>query len=294
MSLINDALKRAAAAQKRSEPSRRARAPKGPEAAGPPMEPVVQRLGRRNDSMFPTQSGMIMLVGMLLLISSFFFYRWWEDRQRFHPQILPDKSALETMIIDAYDKGPKGIEKSGSGMLGRGTEAANNTNAVATATNVALNASNSVIAAVSPPTTNATVAVHPHADVPVSPKPPGTQLVSTPKPKVLLSREVVQGRAPTKTGANTPPPTGTNHTGNPKLTRANNGGANKPEPETTVEFPEIELKGIIIMRDNSSAFVNGKTMRLGDMVRDAELTEIGQQFVKFSFQGVDKKFYLLR
>jgi hypothetical protein len=311
MSLINDALKRAADAQKRNEPAPRARgrAPKGPEAVGPPMEPVVQRLGRRNDSMFSTEFGMIMLVGLLLLISSYFFYKWWEDRNRFRPHIPPGMSALEAMIIDSDDDGPEGSSTSGSGLLVIGVDNPNATNKLAATTNLAGASSNSVTPAIAspatapvPPTpttaatsqTNVATTTHPHAHQPITPEQSGTQLVATPTPKMLIGPEVIQGRAPTTTASAPATGAGTNHTGQPKLTRAGNGNTEKPKPETLVEFPEIELKGIIIMRTNSSAFVNMKTMRLGDMVKGAELTEIRQQWVKFTLNGADKKFYLLR
>ena len=106
---------------------------------------------------------------------------------------------------------------------------------------------------------------------------------------VQLTGEVGAGKTTLPPGIT---PRGTNATQAP-LTRVKHPDS-KTGQGTTIEFPDIELKGIVIMRDNSAAFVNSKTLKLGDRIRDAELVEISEQFVKFNYKGEEKKYYLLR
>lgn len=74
----------------------------------------------------------------------------------------------------------------------------------------------------------------------------------------------------------------------PKKVASKGGDAKQPE------FPPLKLQGIIYRKTRPSAFINGKTLYVGDQIDSAELIEIDLQYVTFELSGRQRKYFLLR
>ena len=290
MSLINDALKRASEAEKRRagiRPGAR-RGPKGPEALGPPIEPVKKR---GPDLMSQPSFWMAMFTITLVLVSGAFFYTWWTARTpRFKLHVPEGKDPLEMMIVSkpkpkVGEAAPIVVKQDGK-VIGI-PDLKGDTNAVSATNSIVLGPETNAIA---PP-------------VLVSNAPP----VAVPDTRAPLANvEPVKPDAVVATNAPTIlKPTGLPSMGNADVTPSETvdvapdmlpGGIvePKPKPDKIEPFPEISLKGIVIMKDKATAFVNGKTMKVGEHVGGAELVEIGIEYVKFKRAGEVRQFYLLR
>ena len=306
MSLINDALKRASEAEKRRagiRPGAR-RGPKGLEALGPPIEPIKKA---RPSVMTQPSFWMAMFTITLVCVSGAFFYTWWTARTpRFKLHVPPGKDALEMMIVETRPK-PKPVEPGvivvgadgeiiGIPGMVDGTDDTNETSSVAggiDGTNL-VTSTNVVIEVVKTNTPDALV-VATNTGTSLGPdKHPGLPVGEPKIPQTTAKTNVATIMKPT-TLPSLGPAVGTQD------------GEVVAEPdkipgkeETTVEsgdsepFPEIQLKGIVIMKDKATAFVNGKTMKVGEHIDKAELVEIGIEYVKFKLAGEVRQFYLLR
>lgn len=290
MSLINDALKRASEAEKRRagiRPGAR-RGPKGPEALGPPIEPVKKR---GPDLMSQPSFWMAMFTITLVLVSGAFFYTWWTARTpRFKLHVPEGKDPLEMMIVSkpkpkVGEAAPIVVKQDGK-VIGI-PDLKGDTNAVSATNSIVLGPETNAIA---PP-------------VLVSNAPP----VAVPDTRAPLANvEPVKPDAVVATNAPTIlKPTGLPSMGNADVTPSETVDVSpdmlpgaivepKPKPDKIEPFPEISLKGIVIMKDKATAFVNGKTMKVGEHVGGAELVEIGIEYVKFKRAGEVRQFYLLR
>jgi hypothetical protein len=297
MSLINDALKRAAEADKRQQGSRRRsgpRGPKGPEALGPPIEPVVAKRPRRVGFLFSPTFGLLMLIVILACVGAFFIHSWWTSRLRFVLQHLPPGvDPLEAMIVETRVKhkggGKKMIvvsEKGATRQVAKKTDAPDPK---------ALPAEPKTEPAAIKPKVKP-VAIKPKAE------PPAT--------KILQVTPVEGGKTPEEVAAdakarlaNAMAPTNVVATNigstNNAVMVATNRAAGGPvqimpgKPKlAAAEFPEIQLGGIIIKKDSAIAYVNGKTLAMGDTVKGAELVEISLRWVIFEMKGIERKFYL--
>jgi len=325
MSLINDALKRAAEAEKRQTGSRsRRRAPKGAEELGPMVH--AKPVKSRRDMLAITPAfGLIMLIIMMAGLSSFLLHKWWTQNRPFKLDVPEGKSALELMIIpDARlaqkTKSPRVVkteiedETGGSqtnSLATTTTNAVAATNAVATtnvvitppvvrvAQNAATNSlpSGPLLATANPPLTK--------APLPEPPKPPTTPATNSvpvpvklpePKPKPTVTVPViVRPRSPE---GNKPRAQIDAELAERDRTRANESTnasiAIVPTrvPKKTIEFPEIKIRGIIIKQDSGMADVNGKIISIGDVVSGVELVEISKEYLIFKTNGVSQKFFI--
>jgi len=320
MSLINDALKRASEAEKRHaglsssgpgvRPSGR-RGPKGPEALGPPMKVAPKQ---RREPMISSALGVAIIAICLAVIGGKLIYGWWTSRPQFALRNLPDGvDPLEAMIVTKKTAEEKGmIHVTAEGV---GFPQANNltdvTNRVSTNFVAGANHSNAValVSNTVPATvTNAAVIVQTNA-VPVVPSPSTNnpipvKIVSptpvaksgTPAgPTILIAETIPAHRSAKALTTGLTPSAGPKPSMTPakhKPGKAFDG--QMTEVDSKSEFPVIQLQGIIIKKNNATAFVNNKTLRVGDSVQGAELVEIALQYVKFAKGGVEKKFFLLR
>lgn len=323
MSLINDALKRASEAEKRHaglsssgpgvRPSGR-RGPKGPEALGPPMKVVPKR---RREPMISSALGIAIIAICLAVIGGKLIYGWWTSRPQFALRNLPPGvDPLEAMIVTkkkkAEEEGMIHVTAAGVDLSHSAANTATNaTPTNTTATNVAVVpklpnpstvvsnsasviSTNSALAngtnAMSPPVSVATNSPGPVKIAGSTPKSTGpsapTILIAEANPASRTAKDLTTGLTPTAEPKAAVTPSG----GDPE--RSFDGQMTNVDDKS--EFPEIQLRGIIIKKSNATAFVNNKTMRVGDFVKDAELVEIALQYVKFTKGGVDKKYFLLR
>lgn len=272
MSLINDALKRASEAEKRRagiRPGGR-RGPKGPEALGPPLKPAK----KRGPSLFSRPSfWMAMFTITLVVVSGAFFYSWWRVKPApFKLHVPPGMDPLEAMIIPTKpkEKAPETgllvVDADGKVKTKQDEKAAvtNDVPVVATASN-----------------TVAAVTVETNVPM-VKPRPSKAPGVDTNAPTIVKA-----------TGLPAMAPEG--HQGEVVVTNTDEpkNGDVPDEPKSDEPFPTVELKGIMIMADKATAIVNGKFMRIGDRVGNAELIEIGSDYVKFKRGTEVRQFYLL-
>jgi hypothetical protein len=291
MSLINDALKRASEAEKRRagiRPGAR-RGPKGPEALGPPIEPVKKR---GPELMSQPSFWMAMFTITLVLVSGAFFYTWWTARTpRFKLHVPEGKDPLEMMIVSkpkpkvAVEAAPIVVGPDGK-VIGI-PDLKGDTNAVSATNSVVLTPETNAIA---PPVliTNAPPVAVPDTR-------PALTDVEPVKPDVVVVTNAPTILKPTglpSMGDGNVTPGATVDVAPDKLPGAI--VEPKSKPDKIEPFPEITLKGIVIMKDKATAFVNGKTMKVGEHVGGAELVEIGIEYVKFKRSGEVRQFYLLR
>jgi len=295
MSLINDALKRASEAEKRRagiRPGAR-RGPKGPEALGPPIEPVKK----------PTPSLLsrpdfwsAMFTFVLVAVSCAFFYSWWKSRpKKFVLHVPPGKDRLEMMIKQKPKK--KEPEETGPLVVGDDGKVAGMENAAATN----LVTTNSIALTNAPPAATNAMAVRPTNNI-VSPTEHTNTIVNV-GPDVdprtgPLKPKATDTNAPTLLKPVALPatttPDGTNGeivtTPGPDKMKGGEEPVTKPKKEKP--FPEIALKGIVLMKTNAVAFVNGRTIRVGEHVNGAELVEIGVDYVKLDHEGQVRQFFI--
>ena len=281
MSLINDALKRAAEAQGQAQaPAHpRARGPKGIEDLPVPMTPVATR---ERPAWLPA-AGIGLLVVILLSASGFFFAKWWKERQSWQPyaETPPDPDPATDSV--AKSKPPPDTKQARVA-----TKAPPVTPPAATSPPVKTNVAVVAVAPQPKPVTpeppppkpappTVSVAVNPppkQPDVPtpapvVKPEPPPVSPPATPPPKVEANPVVVIP----------PPPT-------PK----------KPDSVkvAAVQFPELKLQGIIRGKKKITAIVNGKTLSVGDRIEGASLLKIDLESVTFE-KGIERReLFLLR
>lgn len=288
MSLINDALKRASEAEKRRagiRPGGR-RGPKGPEALGPPIEPVKKpkpSLLSRSD--FWTA----MFTFVLVTVSAAFFYSWWKARpKKFVLHVPPGKDRLEMMIIQKPKKeqpdqaGPLVVNEEGNIT---GVESGSSTNNAATTNTTTVTNLVSASPTNPPPiaaaTTNSIVRSIPDVDPRTRPTKP--KVAETNAPTLLKPIELPSTTAPD---------------GSKGEIVKDGSDTMKDEPKTKPKkqkpFPEIDLRGIVLMKTNAVAFLNGRTIRVGEHVEGAELVEIGIDYVKLDHEGQVRQFYLQR
>ena len=319
MSLINDALKRASEAEKRhaglssSGPGVRRsgrRGPKGPEALGPPIKAAPKR--RRGPAISPALAmGIIALC--LAIIGGKLVHNWWSSRDRFVLRNLPDGvDPLEAMIVQKKkspeEKGILHVSATGVELTqsSKSKEATNNVsmNVAAALTNAIPTPSVTNLSAPTVVKTNVVTATTNDASpaIPSVPKAKGpvmnpTPVVPKPPAKTLIVAESNPGSRSTKALKTALNPNTTDPRTGPVTTAPaskNNFDGTMKTVGAEAEFPAIQLQGIIITKSKATAFVNNKTMRIGDFVKDAELVEIALQYVKFSRKGVEKRYFLLR
>ena len=307
MSLINDALKRAAEADKRHKGGSRRRSgprgPKGPEALGGPIEPMQPVRRRRAGFLFSPTFGVAMLIVILGCVGAFFIHSWWNSRPRFVLQNLPPGvDPLEAMIVETKPK-KSGTEKkliivTEDGMkvpIAKKQEEPLTKKSESEATPAKKTA-------VPPPPKQAVVKPVGIASGPVS-KPPTNAPPAA--PTILQVTGVEGSKTPDQVAAEKAARLTNSVTlTNASLTNAiamkgTNGTPAAPVPimaakpkKPGIEFPAIKVGGIFIKKDSAIAYVNGKTLAIGDLIEDAELVEISVQYVTFAMKGTEKKYFL--
>ncbi len=288
MSLINDALKRAADAQNQAQPPSspasggRHRGPKGVADLPAPMVPAATQ---ERPAWLPI-IGIGLLVLILLVASGFFFSKWWRERQGSPPvaetpkALAPTNSTPATTPVQVASKTVP-------------TDSAK-TNAAVT------NLPPKVVVPPAPPvvTNPPSPAVVPQPNpvtIPPAPSPTNAATNSTPtNPPPAGGTPAPVPPAPVapatlvKADAKLPPP----------ATPVPAPSAKKPEDPAAkvaaVEFPDLKLQGIIRGKKKISVIVNGKTLSLGDRIEGAFLLKIDQESVTFEKGSVKREFFLLR
>ncbi|MGB0579122.1 MAG: hypothetical protein ACPGVU_05405 [Limisphaerales bacterium] len=317
MSLINDALKRAAEAEKRQTGTRhpRRRGPKGAEALGP-MTHTKPVKSRRDMLSISPAFGLIMLIILMGGLSAFLLHSWWAKHGRNNTvgKTLEDMIITDPRLTQNRPSSPivvteKGVKSDDSQTNGVVTTN-NNAVSIAPATTVVHNtATNS--AAVSPPTsaTNALpptpllATANPATTQPKLPA-PATQPATTnsaPIPVKLPTPDptpsgpvIVRPRAPE--GPKTRDQINADLAARERAMNTTIGSPVTTEPTSvekpTVEFPEIAVRAIIIKQNSGSADVNGKIVSMGDLVGGAELVEVRAEFIVFEMKGDRRKYYI--
>ncbi len=263
MSLINDALKRAAESQGQAQT--RPRGPKGVEDLPVPMTPAASR----ERPAWLSAAGIGLLIVALLSASGFFFAKWWKERQSWQPyaETPPDEGPAANAVDKA--KAPPNAKQTQTV-----TKAPPVTPPAVTNPPVKTN----VTVAITPPTTPVTPepptpkATNPVVSVAVNPPP--TPPTNPPAVVKVETNQIPVVPPPVKP---TPPPV---------------------TPDTAkvaaVEFPDLKLQGIIRGKKKTTAVVNGKTLSLGDRIDGAFLLKIDQESVTFEKGSVRKELFLLR
>lgn len=315
MSLINDALKRAAEADKRHQGGGRRRGgprgPKGPEALGGPIEPMKPVRRRRVGFLFSPAFGLVMLVVILCCVAAFFIHSWWNSRPRFVLQNLPPGvDPLEAMIVETKPKKAvqekklivvteegaqvASAEQTKNGKTAETQEPAPKTGTEPTVASIATGSTNATEKPVPPTapekpvrTARAPVSRAPTNDAPSAPTLLKVTTVEGSKTAEQVAAEQAALRTNTTTAARAVVAGATNSPPEAPITIV----AAKPKKEE-VEFPPIKLGGIFIKKDSAIAYVNGKTLSIGDEIEGAELVEITVQYVTFALNGAKKKYYL--
>ncbi len=243
-------------ALKRASEAQKQQASPGPRGPKGPeaLPPPVSAVGPRSRQPFMPAVGLGAVVVVLFSLSIFFFYKYWQGNAE--PDVPEGMDMLESRIISEadYNDFPPG---QGPVRVAKATTPPTPSTSPK---------SNSVVTTPAP-VTNAVVSVTP-------PRPP-VQPKTTPSPKsvqVAITNPIEPPAPDVRRPAVKPPATG----------------------DATAEFPELRLQGIIFRRKNPSAFINGKTLYVGDLIGSAELIEIDIQFVMFELGGERKKLFLLR
>lgn len=282
MSLINDALKRAAESQGQAQAQTRPRGPKGIEDLPVPMTPVS---ARERPAWLPVV-GIGLLIVVLLGASGFFFAKWWKERKAWQPYAeTPDDDPATNAV--AQGKSPPDTKQAKAN-----TKAPPVTPPVTTNPVVKTNVEVAVVVPPKPvipePPSKATnpvvnVAVIPPAKQPepVIPKPvveppPVTPRTNTPSVAKVETNQTVVIPPPVK------PPPDTAKKGDDQGKTA------------AVEFPELKLQGIIRGKKKTTAIVNGKMLSLGDRLEGAFLLKIDQESVTFEKGSARRELFLLR
>lgn len=333
MSLINDALKRAAEAEKRQTGARRPRrrAPKGAEALGPMIH--AKPVKSRRDMLFISPAfGLIMIIILMAGLSTYLLHNWWTRHRAFNPVIPAGMDPLEYMIVDDPRRAGRGGDKvivvGTNGVIPEGVAAgssATTNNAPVTTppavqvTQAAITNRTPVTSPVAPAGTNTLPSTNLIATVIPSVTSPAAPVVPAPPPEP-------ETPANNNTGPVTVPPIPRPIPTGPVIVRPRGPeghksqaqinaeeaarerarmqadvtgpvmiGPNPIEPrQPNVEFPEINVVGIIVKQESASAYVNGKVITLGDQINGAELVEISDEYLTFAMEGAKQKFYLPR
>lgn len=302
MSLINDALKRAAEAQNQAQaqPQPRPRGPKGVEDLPVPMTPVA---GRERPAWLPV-AGIGLLIVALLGTSGFFFSKWWKERKAWQPYATEDidENGLPRTNATARVESPKPPPtKVATATV---TSAATNSPAATKAAAAPptpspeppkTNFQPSVVATVTPTppsslpepatpkTTNPAVVVIP----PATAKPPGPLVPSPPPGTPPATAKVETNPAP----ANPPPIKPVPPVVPPNMSK-------KPDEHAAriaaVEFPELKLQGISRRKNKTFAVINGKTLSAGDRIEGVILLKIDTDSVIVEKGGARRELFLLR
>ena len=298
MSLINDALKRAAEAQNQAQaqataaPSAgaasRQRGPKGVQDLPAPMVPVASR---ERPAWLPIV-GLSLLILALLGTSGYFFSKWWKERQAWQP----------------YAETPEEDPATNNAPAPKPVQVAKKPDPVSPPTTKAA-VTNSPPKVVTPPPPPAKTNP-PVPEVVVKPPPPVTP--PPPVPAVTNPAVAVTPAPPSPPPVVVPPapvtpPAATNPSPAVAVVATNppplvipppTVPAKKPdEPPAKVaalEFPDLKLQGIIRGKKKVTAIVNGKTLSLGDRLEGAFLLKIDQESVTFEKGSVRREFFLLR
>ena len=275
MSLINDALKRAAESQgqAQAQAQSRPRGPKGIEDLPVPMTPVS---ARERPAWLPVV-GIGLVIVALLGASGFFFAQWWKERKAWQPyaETPPDDDPATNTV--AKGKSPPDTKQAKAN-----TKVPPITPPIATNPVVKTNVE---VAIVPPPK-----ATNPVVTVAVIPP--------TKQPDPVVPKTVVE-----------PPPV-TPPTNTPPVLKVETNAVVvvppvKPPPDTTkkgddhakvaaVEFPELKLQGIIRGKKKTTVIVNGKMLSLGDRIEGAFLLKIEQESVTFEKGSTRRELFLLR
>lgn len=277
MSLINDALKRAAEADKqRSQGARRtgSRGPKGPEALAPAIQPEALQPApqRRLEFLLSKTFGLVMLIVVLSCVGAFFIHSWWTSSSQTAQQILPAVTGSpEGMIVKTEEDETDPIVVEGN-ESGEQIEKKPQESEPVTPSKVQTNGRVALVPALSP-----TVAVKPPEQPVVDRAAKGSNSVvlpNPPAPKVASTNLIA--RVPIKPTPSAPV----------RIEKA------PPKKASEVKFPEISVGGIIIKKNSATAYINGKMLNIGSTIDGAELVEISLHYVTFKMNGAEMKFFI--
>ena len=277
MSLINDALKRAAESQGQAQAHAQARprGPKGIEDLPVPMTPVA---ARERPAWLPV-AGIGLLVVALLAASGFFFAQWWKERKAWQPYVEtpPDDDGATNAV--AKGKSPPDTKQAQTVIKPPPVTPPVATNPVVkTNVDVAVIPPAKLITPEPPKATNPVVKTN--VDVAAIPttvvNPPLVTPPTNTPPVVKVETNTVVVVQPVKPPADTMKK-GDDHT---KL--------------AAVEFPELKLQGIIRGKKKTTVIVNGKMLSLGDRLEGAFLLKIDQESVTFEKGSTRRELFLLR
>ncbi|MEQ2010327.1 MAG: hypothetical protein ABMA26_26370 [Limisphaerales bacterium] len=277
MSLINDALKRAAESQGQAQAQAQARprGPKGIEDLPVPMTPVS---ARERPAWLPVL-GIGLLAVALLGASGFFFAKWWKEQKAWQPYVeTPPDDDPATNAVAQGKSPPDTKQAKANTKLPPVTPPA--------ATNPVVK-TNVEVAVVPPPKPVIPEPPAPKATNPVVPVvvPPSTQ------PDPVVPKTVVNPPPPVTPPTN-PPPVVIPPPVKPPADTAKKAGDHTKL--AAVEFPELKLQGIIRGKKKTTAIVNGKMLSLGDRLEGAFLLKIEQESVTFEKGSVRRELFLLR
>lgn len=284
MSLINDALKRAAESQSQEQAQTRPGGPKGIENLPAPMTPVA---ARERPAWLPVV-GIAFVIIALLGASGFFFAKWWKERKAWQPyaETPPDDDPATNKVArltpPTVTNPPPVPVKTPSGTPPTATNPPVKTN---------------IAVAVSPTPTNAL------PPDPVTPKTTNPVAVVVPPPK--LPDPVVPPPAILPPPPVTPPTVATVETNltplvvppvkpAPPVPTDNTKKGDDHTKVAAVEFPELKLQGIIRGKKKTTVIVNGKTLSLGDRIEGALLLKIEAESVTFEKGSMKRELFLLR
>lgn len=277
MSLINDALKRAAESQgqTQAQAQTRPRGPKGVEDLPVPMTPVA---ASERPAWLPVV-GLGLLLVALLGASGYFFSQWWKERKAWQPyaETPPDDDPATNAV--AKGKSPPDAKQTQAGVKPSTITPPATTNPV-----VKTNIDVAVIPPTKPTNLVVDVAVNPPTKQPeplipktiVNPPPPIMAPTNTPSVAKVEPNSTVVIPPPVK------PPSDTTKKGDDHTKLA------------AVEFPELKLQGIIRGKKKTSVIVNGKMLSLGDRLEGAFLLKIDQESVTFEKGSARRELFLLR
>ncbi len=285
MSLINDALKRAAESQTQAQAQAQTR-PRGPKGIADLPVPMTPVAARERPAWLPV-AGIGLVIVALLGASGFFFAKWWKERQAWQPyaETPPDDEPPTNKVAKVTPpavKPPPVTVKPPPVTPPTATNAPVKTNAAV---------------AVTPPTK----AVTPEPPAPKTTNPVVAVVVPPANPPdPVVSPPIVKPPPPV-----TPPPVAKVETNStpvvippvkpaPPVTADNTKKGDDHTKIAAIEFPELKLQGIIRGKKKTTAIVNGKTLALGDRIEGAFLLKIDTESVTFEKGSAKKELFLLR
>lgn len=292
MSLINDALKRAAEAQgqPQAQAPTRPRGPKGVEDLPIPMTPVSARERRA----WVPVVGIGLVIVALLGASGFFFAKWWKERKAWQPYATEDidEDGMPKTNLVAKAEPPKAVPPKTTKALVAPAPTATNPPAM---TKVAVvpptplpepSKTNTSPVAVTPTPVSPPTPVPPVAPTPTNlvtqPSPPPQPPTPAPPPKAEPVKVVSTNTTPPPTPPPTTPPE-TAKKGDDHVTKV-----------ASVEFPELKLQGISRRKNKTFAVLNGKTLSVGDRIEGVMLLKIDTDSVIVEKGGARRELFLLR